>query len=68
RAMTKCRISNNSIRDIQATATQQYPVSISGNLTDTDISFNHCVGNAQNSLNLTGTQTRVTTINNPGIA
>ncbi|KLU41958.1 right-handed parallel beta-helix repeat-containing protein [Klebsiella michiganensis] len=68
RAMTKCRISNNSIRDIQATATQQYPVSISGNLTDTDISFNHCVGNAQNSLNLTGTQTRVTTINNPGIS
>jgi hypothetical protein len=68
RAMTKCRISNNSIRDIQATATQQYPVSISGNLTDTDISFNHCVGNAQNSLNLTGAQTRVTTINNPGIA
>ena len=68
RAMTKCRISNNSIRDIQTTATQQYPVSISGNLTDTDISFNHCVGNAQNSLNLTGAQTRVTTINNPGIA
>lgn len=68
RAMTKCRISNNSIRDIQTTATQQYPVSISGNLTDTDISFNHCVGNAQNSLNLTGTQTRVTTINNPGIS
>ncbi|MGP8819951.1 glycosyl hydrolase family 28-related protein [Klebsiella michiganensis] len=68
RAMTKCRISNNSIRDIQTTATQQYPVSISGSLTDTDISFNHCVGNAQNSLNLTGTQTRVTTINNPGIA
>lgn len=68
RAMTKCRISNNSIRDIQTTATQQYPVSISGNLTDTDISFNHCVGNAQNSLNLTGAQTRATTINNPGIA
>ncbi|HED2848077.1 TPA: right-handed parallel beta-helix repeat-containing protein, partial [Klebsiella oxytoca] len=57
----------NKIRDIQATPTQQYPVYASGTLTDVDISFNHCVGNAQNMLNLTGTQTRVTTLNNPGI-
>lgn len=59
--------SANKIRDIQSTPTQQYPVYASGTLTDVDISFNHCVGNAQNTLNLTGTQTRVTTLNNPGI-
>ncbi|WP_395253157.1 right-handed parallel beta-helix repeat-containing protein [Klebsiella quasipneumoniae] len=59
--------SGNKIRDIQATPTQQYPVNATGALTDVDISFNHCVGNAQNTLNLTGTQTRVTTLNNPGI-
>ncbi|WP_447868820.1 right-handed parallel beta-helix repeat-containing protein [Rahnella aceris] len=68
RSMSKCRIAFNSIRDTQPTPTQQYPVSISGSMTDTDVSFNHCVGNVQNTLNLTGTQTRVTTINNPGIA
>lgn len=66
--MVKCGITGNKIRDTQDTATQRYPVNLSGALTDTDISFNHCVGNAQNTLNLTGTQTRVTTINNPGIA
>ena len=60
-------LSANKIRDIQSTPTQQYPVYASGTLTDVDISFNHCVGNAQNTLNLTGTQTRVTTLNNPGI-
>ena len=59
--------SGNKIRDIQSTPTQQYPVNATGALTDVDISFNHCVGNAQNTLNLTGTQTRVTTLNNPGI-
>lgn len=59
--------SANKIRDIQSTPTQQYPVYASGTLTDVDISFNHCVGNAQNTLNLSGTQTRVTTLNNPGI-
>ncbi|WP_148720014.1 right-handed parallel beta-helix repeat-containing protein, partial [Klebsiella oxytoca] len=59
--------SGNKIRDIQATPTQQYPFNATGALTDVDISFNHCVGNAQNTLNLTGTQTRVTTLNNPGI-
>ncbi|WP_350261596.1 right-handed parallel beta-helix repeat-containing protein [Klebsiella quasipneumoniae] len=59
--------SGNKIRDIQATPTQQYPVNATGALTDVDISFNHCVGNAQNTLNLTGTQTRVTMLNNPGI-
>ncbi|HDT0329713.1 TPA: right-handed parallel beta-helix repeat-containing protein, partial [Klebsiella pneumoniae] len=59
--------SANKIRDIQSTPTQQYPVYASGTLTDVDISFNHCVGNAQNTLNMTGTQTRVTTLNNPGI-
>ncbi|HHT0172720.1 TPA: right-handed parallel beta-helix repeat-containing protein, partial [Klebsiella michiganensis] len=59
--------SANKIRDIQSTPTQQYPFYASGTLTDVDISFNHCVGNAQNTLNLTGTQTRVTTLNNPGI-
>ncbi|HCQ8110346.1 TPA: right-handed parallel beta-helix repeat-containing protein [Klebsiella quasipneumoniae subsp. similipneumoniae] len=66
--MVKCGITGNKIRDTQDTATQRYPVNLSGALTDTDISFNHCVGNGQNTLNLTGTQTRVTTINNPGIA
>lgn len=66
--MVKCGITGNKIRDTQDTATQRYPVNLSGALTDTDISFNHCVGNAQNILNLTGTQTRVTTINNPGIS
>ena len=66
--MVKCGITGNKIRDTQDTATQRYPVNLSGALTDTDISFNHCVGNGQNILNLTGTQTRVTTINNPGIA
>ncbi|MDS7875112.1 right-handed parallel beta-helix repeat-containing protein [Klebsiella pasteurii] len=59
--------SGNKIRDIQTIPTQQYPVKAAGALTDVDISFNHCVGNAQNTLNLTGTQTRVTTLNNPGI-
>ncbi|UTJ44333.1 right-handed parallel beta-helix repeat-containing protein [Klebsiella grimontii] len=59
--------SGNKIRDIQAIPTQQYPVKAAGALTDVDISFNHCVGNAQNTLNLTGVQTRVTTLNNPGI-
>ena len=68
RDMTKCRIALNSIRDTQSSPTQQYPVSLSGALTDTDVSFNHCVGNAQNTLSLTGTQTRVTTINNPGVS
>lgn len=66
--MVKCGITGNKIRDTQDAATQRYPVNLSGALTDTDISFNHCVGNTQNILNLTGTQTRVTTINNPGIA
>lgn len=65
--MTMCSITSNKIRDTQSAKTQQYPVNISSNLTDVDISFNHCVGNAQNSLNLTGTQTRVTTNLNAGI-
>ncbi|NWA20341.1 prophage tail fiber N-terminal domain-containing protein [Serratia liquefaciens] len=64
---TACSINNNKIRDTQATVTQQYPVNLTGELTDVDISFNHCVGNAQNSLNLTGSQTRVTTNFNAGI-
>lgn len=64
---TACSINNNKIRDTQATVTQQYPVNLTGALTDVDISFNHCVGNAQNSLNLTGTKTRVTTNFNAGI-
>ena len=64
---TACSINNNKIRDTQATVTQQYPISLSGPLTDVDISFNHCVGNAQNSLNLTGTKTRVTTNFNAGV-
>ncbi|HBT6278303.1 TPA: right-handed parallel beta-helix repeat-containing protein [Klebsiella quasipneumoniae] len=66
--MMKCGITGNKIRDTQDAATQQYPVNLSGALTDMDISFNHCVGNARNTLNLTGAQTRVTTLNNPGIA
>ncbi|PTA77180.1 right-handed parallel beta-helix repeat-containing protein [Serratia sp. Nf2] len=65
--MTMCSITLNKIRDTQSTKTQQFTVNISGDLTDVDISFNHCVGNAQNSLNLTGTQTRVTTNFNAGI-
>ncbi|HFF8977280.1 TPA: right-handed parallel beta-helix repeat-containing protein [Serratia marcescens] len=64
---TACSINNNKIRDTQAAVTQQYPVNLTGPLTDVDISFNHCVGNAQNSLNLTGTKTRVTTNFNAGI-
>ena len=64
---TACSINNNKIRDTQATVTQQYPVNLTGALTDVDISFNHCVGNAQNSLNLIGSQTRVTTNFNAGI-
>ncbi|TKI08331.1 right-handed parallel beta-helix repeat-containing protein [Martelella alba] len=66
-AISKSSIANNKIRDTQDTVTQQYPISISGDLTDVDISFNHCAGNAQNSLNLTGTQTNVTTNLNAGI-
>lgn len=66
---TACSINNNKIRDTDPAeqVTQQYPISLSGPLTDVDISFNHCVGNAQNSLNLTGTQTRVTTNFNAGV-
>ncbi|MBH3232260.1 right-handed parallel beta-helix repeat-containing protein [Serratia marcescens] len=65
--MTMCSITLNKIRDTQSTKTQQFTINISGDLTDVDISFNHCVGNAQNSLNLTGAQTRVTTNFNAGI-
>ncbi|HEJ8267957.1 TPA: right-handed parallel beta-helix repeat-containing protein [Klebsiella oxytoca] len=65
--MSRSSISNNKLRDTQATPTQQFPVFASGALTDVDISFNHCLGNAQNTLSLTGTKTRVTTFINPGI-
>lgn len=67
-------ITGNKLRDVlqfnsegQPAPTQQYPVYATKTMTDVDISFNHCVGNAQNSLNLTGTQTRVTTNFNAGI-
>ncbi|PTA74969.1 glycosyl hydrolase family 28-related protein [Serratia sp. Nf2] len=72
--MLGCSITSNKLRDIlqfdsegQPAPTQQYPVNVSAALTDTDISFNHCVGNAANTFNLTGTQTRVTTFSNAGI-
>lgn len=60
-------ITGNKIRDTQDVPTQQYPVAATGAMTDVDISFNHCVGNAKNTLNLTGTNTRVTTTNNAGV-
>ncbi|EPR9646223.1 right-handed parallel beta-helix repeat-containing protein [Klebsiella pneumoniae] len=66
-AMYGCSIKNNTIMDIlQSVPTQQYPVSLSGDLTDVDISMNHCVGNVKNLINLTGVQTRVTVRMNPG--
>ncbi|HIE8538816.1 TPA: right-handed parallel beta-helix repeat-containing protein [Klebsiella pneumoniae] len=48
---TACSISNNKIRDTQTVPTQQYPVSLTGVLTDVDISVNHCVGNVNNTIN-----------------
>ncbi|HBR1526850.1 TPA: right-handed parallel beta-helix repeat-containing protein, partial [Klebsiella pneumoniae] len=48
---TACSINNNKIRDTQAVPTQQYPVSLTGVLTDVDISVNHCVGNVNNTIN-----------------
>ena len=65
--MAASSISFNSIRDTQPTVTQQYPIAISGNLTDVKIAENHCVGNAQNTINLTGTNTNLTLRNNDGI-
>lgn len=67
RSVKKSRFSMNSFYDFQDTPTQQYPVSISGDMEDVDISFNHGAGNVHNSLNLTGNKTRVTTLSNPGI-
>lgn len=63
---TGSSIVNNAIRDLQTTKTQNYPVNISGNLTDVKITDNHCVGNINNSINLTGTQTNVFKRNNDG--
>lgn len=66
--MVGCSITMNKIRDIGTEKpTQQYPVNISANLTDVDISFNHCVGNAKNILRLAGQNTRVSTNLNAGI-
>ncbi|WFV97687.1 glycosyl hydrolase family 28-related protein [Klebsiella aerogenes] len=48
---TACSINGNQIRDTQSTPTQQYPVNLTGVLTDVDISMNHCVGNVNNSIN-----------------
>ncbi|WP_228715400.1 hypothetical protein [Klebsiella aerogenes] len=48
---TACSINNNKIRDTQTVPTQQYPVSLTGVLTDVDISVNHCVGNVNNTIN-----------------
>ena len=67
RSVKKSRFSMNSFYDLQDTPTQQYPVSITGDMEDVDISFNHGAGNVYNSLNLTGNKTRVTTLSNPGI-
>ncbi|HBW6604130.1 TPA: right-handed parallel beta-helix repeat-containing protein [Klebsiella pneumoniae] len=66
-SVKKSRFSMNSYYDLQSAPTQQYPVSISGDMEDVDISFNHGAGNVHNSLNLTGNKTRVTTLSNPGI-
>ncbi|HCI4352679.1 TPA: right-handed parallel beta-helix repeat-containing protein, partial [Klebsiella pneumoniae] len=66
-SVKKSRFSMNSYYDLQAKPTQQYPVSISGDMEDVDISFNHSAGNVNNKLNLTGNKTRVTTLSNPGI-
>ncbi|EPG2746174.1 TPA: right-handed parallel beta-helix repeat-containing protein [Klebsiella pneumoniae] len=66
-SVKKSRFSMNSYYDLQAKPTQQYPVSISGDMEDVDISFNHGAGNVNNKLNLTGNKTRVTTLSNPGI-
>lgn len=66
-SVKKSRFSMNTYYDLQSTPTQQYPVSISGDMEDVDISFNHGAGNVHNSLNLTGNKTRVTTLLNSGI-
>lgn len=66
-SVKKSRFSMNSYYDLQSAPTQQHPVSISGDMEDVDISFNHGVGNVHNSLNLTGNKTRVTTLSNSGI-
>lgn len=66
-SVKKSRFSMNTFYDLQSAPTQQYPVSISGDMEDVDISFNHGAGNVHNSLNLTGNKTRVTTLMNPGI-
>ncbi len=66
-SVKKSRFSMNSYYDFQSAPTQQYPVSISGDMEDVDISFNHGAGNVHNSLNLTGNKTRVTTLSNSGI-
>ncbi|WP_433962649.1 right-handed parallel beta-helix repeat-containing protein [Raoultella planticola] len=66
-SVKKSRFSMNTYYDLQSVPTQQYPVSISGDMEDVDISFNHGAGNVYNSLNLTGNKTRVTTLSNPGI-
>ncbi|HCQ7475386.1 TPA: right-handed parallel beta-helix repeat-containing protein [Klebsiella michiganensis] len=66
-SVKKSRFSMNSYYDLQSAPTQQYPVSISGDMEDVDISFNHGAGNVHNSLNLTGNKTRVTTLSNSGI-
>ncbi|MDK6205970.1 right-handed parallel beta-helix repeat-containing protein [Klebsiella aerogenes] len=60
-------IANNKIRDTSTSPTQQYPIFATGNMTDVDISFNHCAGNAQNTFALTGSQIRVTKNMNAGV-
>ncbi|EPK3000465.1 right-handed parallel beta-helix repeat-containing protein [Klebsiella pneumoniae] len=66
-SVKKSRFSMNTYYDLQSAPTQQYPVSISGDMEDVDISFNHGAGNVHNSLNLTGNKTRVITLSNSGI-
>ncbi|MCP6432268.1 right-handed parallel beta-helix repeat-containing protein [Klebsiella pneumoniae] len=46
-----CAFQLNPIRDTQDTPTQQYPINLTGVLTDVDISLNHCVGNVNNTIN-----------------
>lgn len=46
-----CAFQLNPIRDTQDTPTQQYPINLTGVLTDVDFSLNHCVGNVNNTIN-----------------
>ncbi|HFF8819228.1 TPA: glycosyl hydrolase family 28-related protein [Klebsiella pneumoniae] len=62
-----CAFQLNPIRDTQDTPTQQYPINLTGVLTDVDFSLNHCVGNVNNTINTPNpSNQRVTKNINPG--